>query len=55
MIAWKQNGLFLEPDHGFPVRIIIPGYIGGRMVKWLSTITVTADESDNEYHFKVGL
>ena len=52
MIAWKQNGLYLEPDHGFPVRIIIPGYIGGRMVKWLSTITVTAEESDNFYHFK---
>ena len=28
-----MNGLPLEPDHGFPVRIIIPGQIGGRMVK----------------------
>ena len=25
----------LTPDHGFPVRLIIPGHIGGRMVKWL--------------------
>ncbi len=32
---------WLVPDHGFPVRIIIPGFIGGRMVKWLSEITVT--------------
>lgn len=28
-----MNGLPLEPDHGFPVRMIIPGQIGGRMVK----------------------
>ena len=25
----------LTPDHGFPCRLIIPGHIGGRMVKWL--------------------
>lgn len=31
--AWAMNGLPLEPDHGFPVRVIIPGQIGGRMVK----------------------
>lgn len=34
-VAYKQNGRWLEPDHGFPVRMIIPGHIGGRMVKWL--------------------
>lgn len=28
-----MNGLPLEPDHGFPVRMVIPGQIGGRMVK----------------------
>lgn len=32
-------------------RIIIPGYIGGRMVKWLEEITVTAEESTNHYHY----
>lgn len=31
--------------------MLIPGFIGGRMVKWLSEITVTAKESDNHYHF----
>ena len=29
MIAYKQNDRFLQPDHGFPVRMIIPGHIGG--------------------------
>lgn len=31
--AWAMNGLPLEPDHGFPVRVVVPGQIGGRMVK----------------------
>lgn len=51
MLAYKQNGRWLTPDHGFPVRMIIPGYIGGRMVKWLTEITVTKEESNNFYHY----
>lgn len=51
ILAYKQNGRWLTPDHGFPIRIIIPGFIGGRMVKWLEEITVTEAESDNFYHF----
>ncbi|KAG1716821.1 hypothetical protein ID866_343 [Astraeus odoratus] len=31
--AWAMNGLPLEPDHGFPVRLVVPGQIGGRSVK----------------------
>lgn len=34
LLAWGMNGEKLPPDHGFPVRIIIPGYIGGRSIKW---------------------
>lgn len=33
LIAWAMNGLPLEPDHGSPVRLIVPGQIGGRSVK----------------------
>ncbi|CAG9466332.1 unnamed protein product [Pedinophyceae sp. YPF-701] len=51
MVCWKQDGELLTPDHGYPVRMIIPGFIGGRMVKWLEEITVTDKESDNFYHF----
>ncbi|KAK8967485.1 Nitrate reductase [NAD(P)H] [Platanthera guangdongensis] len=52
MIAYMQNGELLTPDHGFPCRMIIPGFIGGRMVKWLTKITVTATESESYYHYK---
>lgn len=51
IVAYEQNGERLHPDHGYPVRIIIPGYIGGRMIKFLAEITVTDRESNNFYHF----
>ncbi|OIW02416.1 hypothetical protein TanjilG_05009 [Lupinus angustifolius] len=52
ILAYMQNGEFLVPDHGFPLRVIIPGFIGGRMVKWLKRIIVTTKECDNYYHYK---
>ncbi|XP_059630818.1 nitrate reductase [NADH]-like [Cornus florida] len=52
ILAYMQNGELLSPDHGFPIRIIIPGFIGGRMVKWLKRIIVTTQESDSYYHFR---
>jgi nitrate reductase (NAD(P)H) len=50
MVAHKMNGEGLAPDHGRPLRIVIPGQIGGRSVKWLRKITVTSAPSDNWYH-----
>ncbi|KAF6165193.1 hypothetical protein GIB67_007178 [Kingdonia uniflora] len=52
ILAYMQNGERLTPDHGYPVRMIIPGFIGGRMVKWLKRIIVTPNESQSHYHFK---
>ncbi|KAJ4817651.1 Nitrate reductase [Rhynchospora pubera] len=52
MLAYMQNGEVLSPDHGFPVRVIVPGFIGGRMVKWLRRIVVAPQESDSYYHYK---
>ncbi|KAG6005867.1 hypothetical protein E4U21_007575 [Claviceps maximensis] len=50
LIAHKMNGNPLHPDHGKPVRVIIPGQIGGRSVKWLKRIIVTESPSNNWYH-----
>ena len=50
MLAHKMNGEMLRPDHGKPLRVVIPGQIGGRSVKWLQRIIVTATPSDNWYH-----
>ena len=51
MLAYEANGERLQPDHGFPVRMIIPGYIGGRMIKWLKQINVIPHETKNHYHY----
>ncbi|KAF1949020.1 hypothetical protein CC80DRAFT_430120 [Byssothecium circinans] len=50
MLAHKMNGEMLRPDHGLPLRAVIPGQIGGRSVKWLKKLIVTAEPSDNWYH-----
>ncbi|ESW13102.1 hypothetical protein PHAVU_008G168000 [Phaseolus vulgaris] len=52
ILAYMQNGEPLAPDHGFPIRMIIPGFIGGRMVKWLKRIVVTEQECESHYHYK---
>ncbi|KAH7886818.1 hypothetical protein F5I97DRAFT_1058506 [Phlebopus sp. FC_14] len=51
LIAWAMNGLPLEPDHGFPVRLVVPGQIGGRSVKWLKRIEISDRESQHHLHF----
>ncbi|KAI9669461.1 MAG: hypothetical protein M1817_004686 [Caeruleum heppii] len=50
MLAYKMNGEMLRPDHGKPLRAVVPGQIGGRSVKWLKKLIVTDAPSDNWYH-----
>lgn len=39
ILAWAMNGRPLEPQHGFPLRLVIPGWYGMAHVKWLRSIT----------------
>lgn len=50
ILAYEMNNVRLPPDHGYPLRLIIPGYIGGRCVKWLKRIWVSDKENDSHYH-----
>ncbi|RDW92868.1 putative sulfite oxidase [Aspergillus mulundensis] len=49
ILALEMNGAPLEPNHGYPVRVVLPGIAGARWVKWLDKITVQDEESTNFY------
>merc|ERR1712216_276471 len=46
MLVWLMNGEPLPRDHGFPLRVMIPGFVGARSVKWISKIIATKKECD---------
>ena len=48
LIAFKMNGEDLPAAHGFPVRLIVPGWIGSSMQKWLNRIWVRDRVHDSE-------
>ena len=50
ILAYRMNDVPLPPDHGYPLRLIIPGYVGGRCVKWLRRIWITDYENQSHYH-----
>jgi sulfane dehydrogenase subunit SoxC len=43
LLAYAVNGQPLPPQHGFPLRLIVPGWYGMTSVKWLAAITVVAE------------
>ena len=42
ILAYLMNGEPLPPDHGFPVRSIVPGWVGSSNIKWLGGIEVSS-------------
>lgn len=40
LVAYEMNGRPLSPQHGFPLRLVIPGWYGMAHVKWLRSITL---------------
>jgi DMSO/TMAO reductase YedYZ molybdopterin-dependent catalytic subunit len=39
LLAYEMNGAPLAPQHGFPLRLLVPGWYGMTSVKWLGRIT----------------
>jgi DMSO/TMAO reductase YedYZ molybdopterin-dependent catalytic subunit len=41
LVAYEMNGEILPPDHGFPARLVVPGWVGIASIKWLGDIEVS--------------
>ena len=41
LIAYEMNGLPLAAEHGFPARLVVPGFYGTNSVKWLARLTLS--------------
>ena len=49
LLVWEMDGVPLPRLHGGPVRVVVPGFIGARSVKWISRITAQDKPSDNHF------
>ena len=49
LLAYEMNGEPLPRDHGYPLRTIVPGYVGVRNVKWLSEVTLAESEAEGAW------
>ena len=57
LVAWAMNGAPLLPQHGAPLRLVVPGWYGMASVKWLSRIEVLDHAFEGvqqtmSYHFR---
>jgi DMSO/TMAO reductase YedYZ molybdopterin-dependent catalytic subunit len=57
LLAYEMNGRPLEPQHGFPLRLLVPGWYGMTSVKWLTRIEAVTEpfrgyHQAEAYHFK---
>ncbi|MFE4922559.1 sulfite oxidase [Streptomyces sp. NPDC056661] len=43
VLAYEMNGEPLPPDHGYPVRLIVPSWVGIANIKWVGDIEVSAE------------
>ena len=57
LLAYAVNGQPLPPQHGFPLRLVVPGWYGMTHVKWLRSITVVDEpfrgwQQEVAYHLR---
>lgn len=49
LLAIRMNGAALRPEHGFPVRALVPGWLGAASVKWLVEVRVLDREFEGNF------
>ena len=45
LLVFQMNGEDIPIDHGYPLRVLVPGTVGARSVKWVSRIVLSTEES----------
>jgi hypothetical protein len=46
LLAYEMNGETLPSEHGFPLRVVVPGWAGDSWIKWVTSISVLKGEHD---------
>ncbi|CAE8594242.1 unnamed protein product, partial [Polarella glacialis] len=49
LVAYEMNGEPLPEEHGAPVRLVVPGVVGVRNVKWVSHIRASTEEAEGPW------
>lgn len=52
LVAYQMNGAELLPEHGFPLRLVVPGYYGTNSVKWLRKIELRSERASSVFTTK---
>src|SRR6266511_816801 len=49
LLSYEMNGVPLPHRHGYPLRVVVPGYFGEKHVKWLTRIELTDSNAKGFY------
>jgi DMSO/TMAO reductase YedYZ molybdopterin-dependent catalytic subunit len=49
LIGYEMNGSALPAEHGFPARLVVPGFYGTNSVKWLSRMTLVESRAPGPF------
>ena len=47
LLAYEMNDVTLPAEHGYPIRMVVPGTIGARNVKWVNSIRLSSEEAES--------
>ena len=45
ILAYEMNGEPIPLDHGYPLRLVVPGTVGVRNAKWVKSLTISDEEA----------
>jgi len=54
LIAYEMNGSALPAEHGFPARLVVPGFYGTNSVKWITRMTLAEGRAAGPFTTRAG-